>query len=155
MVDWEALQSSFKGFSKVKLLSYCKLIHGILNTNEQNHKFYGSSHHCPHCGTGPESFLHVVTCSSPEVTSFRSQQQEALWKSLKTLRTPQVILEYIQRGISHCDPSFPYDIILEFQSDDSSTHTSISYIDFTIAAFNEQSTHLGWDQFLRGRISKR
>jgi hypothetical protein len=99
MVDWNALQAGLKGVSKVKLLSYCKLIHGILNTNGQNHKFHGSTSLCPHCNANVESFLHVVTCPSPLISDYRSQQQDTLLKSLKALRTPQIILQYLQRGI--------------------------------------------------------
>jgi hypothetical protein len=155
MVDWNALQAGLKGVSKVKLLSYCKLIHGILNTNEQNHKFYGSTSHCPHCKASVESFLHVVTCPCPTVTDYRSQQQDTLWKSLKALRTPQIILQYIQRGINSCDSMRPSESSSANQEDSGSTQSSGSYSAFSLAAFNEQSIHVGWDQLLRGRLSKR
>jgi hypothetical protein len=153
MVDWAALQACLKGLTKVKLLLYCKLMHGILNTNEQNYTYYGKPSPCPHCKIHLESFTHVVSCPSPEVSAYRIQQQEILWKSLKSLQTPQIILQYIQKGVtlgvldSTCDHS------VQDSNDDSSSDAA--YRDFSIAAFNEQSLQLGWEHFLRGRVSKR
>ncbi len=123
MVDWEALQSAFKGVSRVNMLSYCKLIHGLLNTNEQNHKFYGKPNLCPHCGDCPESFLHVATCPHPEVTAYREQQKEILWKKFHS-RTPQTLLHYMQCGIISGNPvtsDHPKSIV---QSENGSGHSS-------------------------------
>jgi hypothetical protein len=43
----------------VNCLSYCKLLHGLLNTNVENKKYYGSPDVCPHCSDTQETFLHV------------------------------------------------------------------------------------------------
>ena len=45
MVDWTALKSFLHRLSRVRQISYRKLLHGLLNTNERNKKFYiaGSS----------------------------------------------------------------------------------------------------------------
>jgi hypothetical protein len=154
MVDWEALQYCLKGFSRVKLLSYCKLMHDILSTNEQAHKFYGKPSHCPHCGMSPESFMHVVTCPSPEITAFRAQQQEILWKSLKSLRTPQIILQYIQHRVKSADQNLS-DVSSGANRENGSATYDCPISALSTAAFNEQGTHLGWYQFLIGRLSKR
>jgi hypothetical protein len=155
MVDWEALQSALKGVSRVSILSYCKLIHGLLNTNEQNQKFYGRSNLCPHCGNRPESFPHVVTCPHPDVATYGVQQQKILWKTLSSLRRPQVLIQYMQRGIISSDLAPSEDLISTVQGENSSDQSLCPYSALALEAFNEQSVHLGRDQFLRGRLSKR
>jgi hypothetical protein len=40
------------------------------------------------------------------------------------------------------------------QLENVSTHSNCSYSALSIAAFDEQNTHLGWDHFLRGRLSQ-
>ncbi len=154
MVDWEALHSCLKGFSRVKLLSYCKLMHDILSTNEQASKFYGKPSHCPHCGISPESFLHVVTCPNKEITAYRAQQQELLWKSLRSLRTPQIILQYIQRGVIHADQHLS-EVSPGANRGDGSAASECPISALSVTAFQEQYTTLGWDHFLRGRLSKK
>jgi len=74
MVDWAALKGFLKRQNRLSHLAYIKLLHGILNTNTQNNKFYRSSDLCPHCHTELESFLHVLSCPHPEVSKFRSEQ---------------------------------------------------------------------------------
>jgi hypothetical protein len=118
MVDWAALHHSLRKVSRLTLLSYCKLLHGLLNTNEQNKKYYGKQSTCPHCGTGPESFLHVVSCSHPDVVKYRIQKQTLLWKTLVTLKTPTFILEDIKRGLCIGVPTPPSASLPEYQAQD-------------------------------------
>jgi len=99
LVDWAALKTCLQRFSRLQLLSKCKLLHGLLHTSEQNRKLYRKSDTCPLCLSAPESFLHVVSCPHPEMKTFRQSQQETLWKSLGDLQTPPTLLEYIRYGI--------------------------------------------------------
>jgi glutaredoxin len=134
-------------------------MHGLLNTNEQNQKYYGKPNACPHCGS-PESFLHVASCTYPEILLYRTRQQEILWKSLTTLKTPQLILQDIKRGILSCDTASSYNPELSLvlpmveKASSSSSRSWNSTEDLSFAAFKEQMS-LGWEQFLRGRISQR
>jgi hypothetical protein len=122
---------------------------------KQNHKFYGKSCHCPHCGEGPETFLHVVTCSCPEVETHRAQQQAILWKLLRKSNTPNILLQLIQRGVLSCNPSLLSDSKSLVVEENSSSCSPCSITALSFAAFEEQDRSLGWDQFLRGRISQR
>ncbi len=42
-----------------------KLIHYIVNTNKQNHQFYGKSQLCPCCQISEETLPHLLSCESP------------------------------------------------------------------------------------------
>jgi len=156
MVDWEALRMYLKGLSRVSLFSYCKLLHGILNTNEQNNRFYGKPSSCPHCNSGPESFLHVVSCPHPEVKDYRRKQQEVLWKSLQKLRTPVTVLQYMKYGILSCDPLANMETMPDahsHNSTDSGNQTSPSWV-LAQEAFQQQDICLGWEHFHSGRLSR-
>jgi hypothetical protein len=156
MVDWEALRMYLKGLSRVSLFSYCKLLHGILNTNQQNNRFYGKPSSCPHCNSGPESFLHVVSCPHPEVKDYRRKQQEVLWKSLQKLRTPVTVLQYMKYGILSCDPLVNMETMPNthsHNSTDSGNQTSPSWV-LAQEAFQQQDICLGWQHFHRGRLSR-
>jgi|NOAtaT_6_FD_contig_21_12299114_length_942_multi_3_in_0_out_0_2 hypothetical protein len=142
--------------SRSTLLNHCKLLHGLLNTNLQNQKYYGRSETCPHCQSNTESFLHVLYCDHPVVTKYRVDQQAILWKALAKLNTPLSIMEALKEGIM-----FPHRSrdMSESSTMPSSTHSNQSSDQLThkvttvISAFNQQ-TELGWENFLRGQVTK-
>lgn len=88
-----------RGPPKSTSKSYCKLLHGLLNTNVQNSKYYNDSASCLLCGTAPETLLHVFSSSHSEVTSFHQEQHENFWRQLRSLNTPQLIFQYLQREV--------------------------------------------------------
>ncbi len=46
---WDAHELAFKGLSRNSKNMVAKLIHKLINTNRQNHKFYGKSALSPSC----------------------------------------------------------------------------------------------------------
>lgn len=154
-VDWVALKISMNRLSRVKRLTYCKLMHGILNTNSQNKWFYKQSDLCPCCQVLPETFHHVFTCPHLEVARHRATQQDLLWKAMLAIRTPPQTLDYLKRGIL---TGFPLDSSLRddvstLSSSSASQMSNLDYQSILRDAFNQQSRELGWDQILRGRLS--
>ena len=139
-VDWLAHSYAFNNAWSTKRITLSKLVHKLLNTNEQNRKFYGKNDTCPCCLCHPETFLHVLICSSPDVVAFRQGPQDILWKQLSLIDTPDDILQAIQLGIAH----------LGTVRDD---YESINFSSSFISAAHQQQTNLGWEAFLRGRIS--
>jgi hypothetical protein len=85
--------------------------------------------------------------------TFRQAQQETLWKSLGNLQTLSTLLEYIRYIIIRLESSdergpSEYGSIAE-------THTTVPATgSIYYEAFIQQSDVLGWDNFLRGRISQ-
>jgi hypothetical protein len=49
MVDWDSHSLAFHRLSCQRKISTAKLIHQLLNTNRQNHIYYGDSPTCPCC----------------------------------------------------------------------------------------------------------
>ncbi len=75
MVHWVALKHCLVSMPRTTQISYRKLIHGLLNTNAQNKKYYKVSDLCPHCNHLPETFSHILHCGNPDVAAHRLVQQ--------------------------------------------------------------------------------
>jgi len=138
-VDWPAHERAFQHTWHCKRITYSKISNKLLNTNAQNRRFYGKPDLCPCCQNSPETIQHMLTCSSPEVTAFRSRQQDILWRNLALINTPSLVLEAIKLGILSQENSSPEQ--LPPSSDP-----------LVVEAVHHQ-TSLGWEAFLRGRIS--
>jgi hypothetical protein len=154
MVDWAALKGFLKRQNRSSHLAYIKLLHDILNTNTQNNKFYRSSDLCPHCHTESESFLHVLSCPHPEVSKFRSEQQEILWKALAKLNIPISLVATLKKGLSSLNIS---ESLSSTQSPSFLDHQPSAPMEVTTLlheAYIQQTESLGWDNFFRGRISR-
>jgi hypothetical protein len=98
-VDWTAHELAFQQTWSSKRITYTKLAHALLNTNVQNHKYYGKSALCPCCGLFDETLQHVFTCVAPEVIEFRRKQQDILWNQLDLINTPTHVENDIKQGI--------------------------------------------------------
>jgi len=139
-VDWPALEQALLSTWSCKRISYTKLSNKLFNTNAQNKKFYGESDLCPCCQLLSETIQHMLTCQAPDVVQFHTQQQGILWTNLALINTPSSLTDIIKLGVNFQDtPS-------------TSPHSTPQETDLS-AAFNSQLT-LGWEAFLRGRISK-
>ncbi len=91
-VDWQALGKAISCFSKPTRIKFTKLMFGLNQTNYLNNKYYGTTSHCPCCSKVPETFIHVLTCTSSTSTSARLVSQENLRSTLETMSTqPQII----------------------------------------------------------------
>lgn len=138
-IDWDAHEFAFSRTWSCRRITYSKLTHKLLNTNDQNKRFYGKSDLCPCCLASSETFAHVLTCPSSDTVSFRSKQQEILWHQMTLCNTPDDLILAFKLGVSSMEQETS---IPSFTSESIST------------AFQDQAT-LGWEPFLRGRISLR
>jgi hypothetical protein len=136
-VDWEA-HESFRLAHSCQRITYTKIAHNLLNTNRQNSLFYGGSSLFPGCLSTEETFGHVLQCPATSIAIFRQDCETVLWKYLSKIQTPPIILAAIRYG-------------LDTWSHSTATKAT-SLPDDVTAAIASQST-LGWDSFLRGRIS--
>jgi hypothetical protein len=140
MVDWTALQTCLMHMSRLHQLTYYKFLHGLLNTNEQNHRYYQQSDLYPHYQSATESFQYVLSCPQPEVKKYWEAQQVLLWKSLWGLSTPPTVLDYFKRGILYgiCGPNTDSeDLLPDTQSVSSSA--SVASLDLPSSLASEAS----------------
>jgi hypothetical protein len=127
-----------------------KLLHGLVNTNRQNHLFYGTSSHCPICKSSEETLRHVFTCSHPTSVANRQTRLEELCKDLETAKTPPPIIQAIKHGF------------IQWSSSPDSTETrsltagSLRGPDAVVTTASlEQVRTIGWYHLCLGRVSKK
>jgi hypothetical protein len=152
LVDWNAYQKAFTSASRSHRISLCKISHRLVNTNSQNKKYYNKPDICPCCNLLPETFAHVLNCSSDETSIQRKAQQQLLKTKLLALQTPSPIVNAILQGLQQWERQ-QLDITLKLRAP---TYGSVQPLSVAITqAFTEQSTKISWESFLRGRISKK
>jgi len=95
---WHIVVTSRRAWSCTRI-TYTKLSHKLLNTNVQNHRFYGKSDRCPCCNILSETLLHVFNCLAPDILTFRHKQQTILWNNLSLIDTLSQVLDTIKCGI--------------------------------------------------------
>jgi glutaredoxin len=149
-IHWDAHERAFRHLPYFYQYSTGKLVHSIVNTNRQNHIFYGQSSLCPICHEAEETLTHVFTYAHPHATDHRLRRFEDLIKTLTMTQTPTTIIDAIRHGFSHWwkDPA-------SFQAR-SLTAGSLRGPDAVLtAAFHEQGREIGWLHFGLGRISQK
>lgn len=147
-IHWDAHERAFKRLPRYSQHSTAKMIHGLLNTNRQNHIYYGQSPLCPICQLEEETIQHVYTCSHPAAAQFRQNSLEELQQNLRNISTPSPVIEAILHGFT------------EWEQDPTShdiralTAGSLRGPDAVLtSAFHEQLRDIGWLQFCMGRVS--
>jgi hypothetical protein len=143
-VDWLAYNKALHAVPRYSRVTITKLSHNLWNTNVQNNKYYGTSDLCPCCQMKPETVNHVTQCHSPTATITREQAKTQLLNLLWKAETPQIITQHIQAGLNQWE-----------QGDDHiyPKHSTVALNNPNhMHAFIDQKA-IGWDQFLKGRIS--
>jgi hypothetical protein len=148
-VDFLAHKQAFTSHNRIHRISVSKLIHGLYQTKLQDHQFYGTSPICPCCHSVNESLNHI-SCPSKEVTEHRETAIQTLEEGLYKIGTPHGIIHSIVHGIL----TWTISQSSHNQQIRAPTRGSIKTSDVLLTqAFTEQTIDVGWDQFLRGRVS--
>lgn len=149
LVHWDAHEKAFKRLHRYHQHSTAKLIHGLVNTNRQNHLFYGTTSQCPICSSEEETLLHVFTCSHPSAIQHRQSCLEKLLSTLDNTQTPQPIIDTIQYGFQQWTGALDQPYVR------APTAGSLRGPDAILtSAFHEQFYTIGWYHFCLGRVSK-
>jgi hypothetical protein len=131
----------FLSFAALQFQYTSKLLHGLVNTNKQNHLYYGKSSLCPLCQECKESLSHIFTCKHGKAVTSRSQNLTRLTETLLTIRTPQPVIDAI---------------FLEHNPVRALTASLLRSPDAVLTtAFHEQYNTIGWFHFCFGRLSKK
>jgi hypothetical protein len=98
-IHWDAHELAFKWHTKNSQVMITKIIHNLVNTNQQNHKYYGKSPLCPSCNLEVETLPHVLSCQSPGASKSRAQALSVLQADLTMIGTPPSVIAVITHGI--------------------------------------------------------
>jgi hypothetical protein len=147
-VHWDAHERAFRRLHRYAQHSTAKLVHGLVNTNRQNHLYYGHSSLCPICNSEEETLSHVFSCAAPAAASHRLKSLEDLRKTLISISTPEPVVAAIQHGFQQwCQET-------SRQHARALTAGSLRGPDAVLtSAFHEQFRDIGWYQLCLGRVS--
>ena len=148
-IDWSALGRSLRQVPRHRRVTTAKLQHNLLATGVYLHT-HGNNKidkRCFRCSNLKEDFDHVLCC--PHGSLARPLLWDKVIAVLDTLKTAPYIKHKFLYGISQW----------QHQGQDSAWPSDIPAIDDTIGrathlAYFEQE-QLGWEQALRGRLSKK
>jgi hypothetical protein len=87
-VDWVAHQQAYQSYKRPQKISVSKLVQGLLHTNKEANKLYGSNPSCPCCHFTTETFNHIFRCQEEEATANREEALNKLRTELERLQTP-------------------------------------------------------------------
>jgi len=93
-VHWDAHERAFRRLHRYAQHSTAKLVHGLVNTNRQNHLYYGHSSLCPICNSEEETLSHVFSCAAPAAANHRLKSLEDLRKTLISILTSEVQMQF-------------------------------------------------------------
>ncbi len=97
-IHWDAHERAFRSQTKTNQIMIAKVIHKLVNTNHQNHQFYGKSPLCPCCETQDETLQHILSCTSPGPAEARKHALLTLQTDLTAIDAPPPVLEAILYG---------------------------------------------------------
>jgi len=149
LIAWEAYAKAFQKLSRPRQLSYAKLSHCLLQTNHQNYRYYGTSSLCPGCKLHDETRQHVWSCPSPIIALERQDLLETYRATLEEFPTPNRLIDVIMHGINSW-------ILVQQGNLRRQIAPTIADIRMSpvTAAYVEQTSRIGWDAFLRGRVGR-
>ena len=151
-IHWDAHELAFKRQPRHTQIMVAKLIHKLVNTNQQNHRFYGKSPLCPCCQQYVETVSHVLLCSSLGSTETRSTHLKVLQTDLKSINTPKEVIDALIHGIKMWETT-PTNSNVNVRA---LTVGSLRAPDVLLtAAFTDQWASIGWDHCFMGRLSHR
>jgi hypothetical protein len=141
-IHWDAHELAFKRQPRHTQIMVAKLIHKLVNTNQQNHCFYGKSPLCPCCQQSVEAVSHVLSCSSLGSTETRTTHLKVLQTDLKSINTAREVIDALIHGIKMWETT--------------STNSNMNVRALTVgslrapdvlltAAFTDQWASIGWD----------
>jgi len=150
LVHWDAHEKAFKRLPRFRQHSTSKIFHKLVNTNRQNHLFYGTSSLCPICRQAEETLQHVFTCNHSSASAHRTLCLDKMFRTLENAQTPQPVLDSLKYGF-HTWMENP-----TRQGVRAPTAGSLRGPDAVLtSAFTEQYQNIGWFHMCLGRVSKK
>jgi hypothetical protein len=115
----------------------------------RNNRFYGSTSNCPHCNKCEETLSHVFTCMAPEVLEECEELLRIYAMTLSDCGTPSDIIEWFHHGLQQWGQLSNGLVGRQIPpaADISKQVLTVAYAD--------QTRVVGWEPFMRGRISNK
>jgi len=147
LVDWAAHETALGSVHPDRRSTYVKLIHGWNYTAQREDYIHGTSNICPLCLETRDDSSHILSCT--RTTQARTTHLVVFLTELTTLRTAPAIVSEIRTTLVATLQ------IEEMQALPLPTTilNADDIIDNLILNATTQQAHIGWNNFLKGRIS--
>jgi hypothetical protein len=154
-IDWTNYSSAFKRLLKGQQTAVAKAIHNLWHTGTRHQHHFGEAKPCCMCNCETEEWRHVLTCRSIDASLHRSASWGELRKSIERWHLRQDFSTMIEKGVNHYTERPRKERI---QSKENEPQKPFGFTFNTTRnllqkAFRTQS-HIGWDNFIKGRISR-
>ena len=149
-IDWRAMEACMKVLSKRSgstVTNVLKLVHGWQNDGQQKELFYEECEDsmCPAGCGAHESRIHFIQCTAKHLQAGHIKRREEFKRAHGKLKTAKVVYQAMMRIFNslRCGDA-PPSVLSYFASD----------IDIEVQKAWTEQKKIGWDQILKGRLSK-
>jgi hypothetical protein len=154
-IDWTNYSSVFKRLSKGRQTAVAKATHNLWHTGTRHQQYFGDAKPCCMCNCETEDWRHVLTCGSIDASLHREASWGKLRKSMERWHLPQDFWTAIEKGVNHYTEQ-PHKRTIHSKDNEPQKPFGVTFNtprNLLQQAFRTQS-HIGWDNFLKGRISR-
>ncbi|KAI2507020.1 hypothetical protein MHU86_7405 [Fragilaria crotonensis] len=122
-----------------------KLVHGLLPTNAKLHRGDPRRNRCPSCQVCPETWSHILRCTSEAHTSWRASMVHVVARKCDDLHTmprlKDILLQALREWFLHSNEEVPYQL------------NAPSTASAAIRRLVYQQNAIGWEHVFLGRFS--
>jgi hypothetical protein len=154
-IDWKKYSTAYKRLSKGRKTAVAQATHNLWHTGTRHQQYYGGSKLCCMCNCEIEDWRHIITCGSLDSSLHRASSWEKLRKSMERWHLLPDFWTTIEKDTSHYK-EHPHKRTANSTNNESQKPFGVTFTasrNLLQQAFRTQS-HIGWDNFLKGRISR-
>jgi hypothetical protein len=154
-IDWKNYSSAFKIFSEGWQTAVAKATHNLWHTGTRHQQYFGDAKPCCMCNCATEDWCHVITCGSLDASLHRAASWGKLRNPMERWHLPPDFWTTIEKGINNYT-DHPHKHTVSSKDNEPQKPFGVTFTtsrNLLQQAFRTHS-HIGWDNFLKGRISK-
>jgi hypothetical protein len=152
-IDWESYSSAYHKFTCTQMFFYKfdwkKLAVGS-RLHEQSPCY---NHRCPACHADYETNDHVFRCNHPSCSKWRTMLISSIMAQSDSSYRDPLLMDILRTGLHAYFTNTPPDFDKQFPRDPEERFPAGSWVNSYHDLINQQQD-IGWDHFLRGKLSK-
>jgi hypothetical protein len=132
-----------------------KATHNLWHTGTRHQQYFGDAKACCMCNCETEDWSHVITCGSLDASLYRAASWGKLRKLMERWHLPPYFWTMIENGINYYI-EHSHKCTVKSKDNEPQKPFGVTFNtprNLLQQAFRTQS-HIGWDNFLKGRISR-
>jgi hypothetical protein len=155
IIDWKNYSSAFKILSKGRQTAVAKATHNLWHTGTRHQQYYGDAKLCCMCNCETEYWRRVLMCGSKDTSLHRAASWVKLKNSMEWWHISPDFWTMIDKGTNHYTEQ-PHKCTIHSKDNEPQKPFGVTFNTprkLIQQTFRKQS-HIGWDNFLKGQISR-